>query len=169
MGGHTDYLGKVKGDGGRGPNGETPWPLRVGTEEEWTIVNRSTQPHPFHIHVSPFWVVDIVETEGDMEIKKNCQQEAAKKKYSVRERNPLDPRLDRWQDTLVLPPCGSVTVRHRVSDFTGLYVIHCHILQHEDRGMMINVLTVPNKETDPQWFFEQEMKNNQKINDEIAR
>lgn len=150
MPGHHDFLGKVAGDGGMGPQGQTPWPLRAGTEEEWTITNESRGKHPFHVHVSPFWIVDIVE-DGK----------------SVRENNPHDPRINRWQDTVNLPPGGSVTVRHRVSQFTGLYVIHCHILQHEDRGMMINVLTVPNQNTDPQAFFDRTQERNDQINHEI--
>jgi L-ascorbate oxidase len=156
MAGHSDYLGKVEGDGGLGPNGEKPWPLRTGTEEEWVIVNDSTGPHPFHIHVSPFWVLDIMEKEGDALI-------------SVLETNPQDPRLNRWQDTINLPPEGSVKVRHRVSEFTGVYVVHCHILQHEDRGMMINILTVPNAELDARGYFMQAMKRNDEINEEINR
>ncbi len=65
--------------------------------------------------------------------------------------DPLDP-LRRWQDTIGLPHAfipaledganpapvrpGFVKVRHRFLDFDGDYVIHCHILGHEDRGMM---------------------------------
>lgn len=37
---------------------------------------------------------------------------------------------------------GHVEIRQRLRDFTGEYVIHCHILGHEDRGMMLNVQTV---------------------------
>lgn len=48
---------------------------------------------------------------------------------------------------------GSVTVDHRVSDFDGVYVVHCHILHHEDRGMMINVMTAPSQEQDPGGLF----------------
>ncbi|MEM7480812.1 MAG: multicopper oxidase family protein [Acidobacteriota bacterium] len=156
MRGQKDYLGKVAGDGGRGPQGQTPWPLRSGTEELWKITNVSTVRHPFHVHVSPFWVLDIEEDDGTGAI------------VSVRKTNPNDPRLDRWQDVIDLPPNGgSVTVQHRVSKFTGVYVIHCHILQHEDRGMMINVMTIPNQNTQPQAAFDDFMKKNAKINKEI--
>lgn len=156
MRGHDDYLGKVEGDGGLGPHDEKPWPLRSGTEEHWKITNTSTVRHPFHIHVSPFWVLDIEEDDGDGNI------------VSVRDTNPHDPRLNRWQDTIDLPPNGgSVTVDHRVSDFDGVYVVHCHILQHEDRGMMINVMTVPNQEQDPVAYFQTLMEENERINEEI--
>jgi hypothetical protein len=37
---------------------------------------------------------------------------------------------------------GELTLRHRFEDFSGAYVLHCHILGHEDRGMMQNLQTV---------------------------
>ena len=46
----------------------------------------------------------------------------------------------------------SVLMRQRFDDFTGAYVIHCHFLGHEDRGMMWNVQTVCDPATDP-WKF----------------
>ena len=150
MAGLTDYLGKEKGDGGRGPAGQTPWPPRTGTEESWTITNTSDQPHPFHIHVSPFWVYDITENGK-----------------SVRATNPNDPRIDRWQDVITLPPKGSVVIWHRFSDFEGVFVVHCHILQHEDRGMMINILLNPKDNTNPAAYFNQEMTANCELNNKI--
>jgi len=151
MQGSIDYLGKEKRDGGRGPNGKTPWPPRTGTDETWTITNTSTQKHPFHIHVSPFWVYDVDEGNG-----------------SLREADPNDPRLNRWQDVITLPPNGgSVTIWHRFSDFEGIFVVHCHILQHEDRGMMINILLAPRDNQNPADYFKEEKTRNCEINNEI--
>ena len=45
-------------------------------------------------------------------------------------------RARSWQDTVNLPAKGRVTVRIRFTDFPGKTVYHCHILNHEDRGMM---------------------------------
>ena len=69
--------------------------------------------HPFHIHVNPFQVVKI---NG----------------------KPIEPY---WADTIALPPRlaeapTSVTFRTRFLDFKGAYVMHCHMLAHEDMGMM---------------------------------
>ncbi len=41
-----------------------------------------------------------------------------------------------WHDTVVVPRFGSVTFRSRFEDFTGRYVLHCHMINHEDLGMM---------------------------------
>jgi len=44
-----------------------------------------------------------------------------------------------WHDTFNIPANGSIRIRHRFEDFTGLFVFHCHILPHEDLGMMQTV------------------------------
>jgi FtsP/CotA-like multicopper oxidase with cupredoxin domain len=57
-----------------------------------------------------------------------------------------------WQDVIAIPPAkidgtqiipGRVTIRQKYPDFTGTFVLHCHILAHEDRGMMQLVRIVP--------------------------
>ena len=72
-----------------------------------------------------------------------------------------------WHDTIAIPPAynfmpdaktprkdnngkqvfvpGCVKIRHRFVDFTGIFVLHCHILGHEDRGMIQLVEVVSNK------------------------
>ncbi|MFD6421131.1 multicopper oxidase family protein [Streptomyces sp. NPDC060198] len=85
--------------------------LRLGETEEWTIRNDSrTHPnHSFHLHTNRFLVTAV---DG----------------------SPLDTPV--WQDTIGVRRGGSVTLRVRFTDFTGLALIHCHELQHEDQGMM---------------------------------
>ena len=43
---------------------------------------------------------------------------------------------DSWEDTTPIPAFGEIVIRTRFLDFTGKYVYHCHILEHEDMGMM---------------------------------
>jgi FtsP/CotA-like multicopper oxidase with cupredoxin domain len=50
---------------------------------------------------------------------------------------------DSYDDTINLPPNGEVTIRMRFADFDGKFVYHCHILSHEDFGMMATVEVVP--------------------------
>jgi FtsP/CotA-like multicopper oxidase with cupredoxin domain len=89
----------------------------LGSVEEWTIFNMNGVAHPFHIHVNPFQVIAI-----------NGQ--------------PIEPY---WADTVALPPDGnavqptSVTFRTRFRDYAGPTVMHCHMLAHEDMGMMQRV------------------------------
>ena len=82
---------------------------RLNTVEEWTIRNTSGEQHPFHIHTNAFQVMSI---------------------------NGRPNRALSWQDTVNLPVRGEVTVRMKFTDFTGKTVYHCHILNHEDKGMM---------------------------------
>ena len=89
---------------------------KLGSVEEWTLINTTPFPHPIHIHVNPFQVISINGEE--------------------------DPRKP-WQDTVEVPAAGTVTFRTRFEDFDGRYVMHCHILPHEDTGMMINVKIEP--------------------------
>jgi FtsP/CotA-like multicopper oxidase with cupredoxin domain len=83
--------------------------IRLGAVEEWTITNLHDADHPFHIHTNPFQVTRI-----------NGQ--------------PLAEPI--WRDTVNVTRLGSVTLRSRFEDFTGRFVLHCHILNHEDLGMM---------------------------------
>ena len=48
-----------------------------------------------------------------------------------------------WLDTVDIPPMGFVKFRSRYPDFIGTFVQHCHILTHEDIGMMQLVQIVP--------------------------
>lgn len=81
----------------------------LGTVEEWTITNTSEEQHPFHLHIDDFQVISI---NGE----------------------PYD--ANSLQDTVPLPVGGEVVIRVRFSEFTGRFVYHCHILAHEDAGMM---------------------------------
>lgn len=83
--------------------------VRVGTVEEWTLTNSSPMDHPMHLHVWPMQVV----TEAGREV-----------------------AAPRWLDVVNVPAFGEVTVRVAFDDFAGRTVYHCHILDHEDLGMM---------------------------------
>ena len=98
--------------------------VRLGATEEWTINNKinpnpngPTLIHPFHIHINPYQVTKI-----------NGQPYDA---LSYEDTTPV-PLPQGGQD-------GSITFRTRFLDFTGTYVFHCHILGHEDGGMMATV------------------------------
>ena len=114
-----EAYGRVDPDTGQpAPPPNTDLPL--GNAEEWTLTNTSGAPHPYHIHVNPFQVIgDKVDPDG-----------------------PDDPSNWRWLDTIALPTNGSVRVRSRFLTYDGDYVMHCHILVHEDVGMMQDVTVV---------------------------
>lgn len=89
--------------------------LELGAIEEWTLTNTDPgargagQAHPFHIHVNAFQVLDAQGRPGE------------------------------WRDTIIVPYNRRIRVRSRYERFTGTFVLHCHILTHEDLGMMQSV------------------------------
>ena len=83
--------------------------VKLGTIEEWTIVNTTTMNHPFHLHVWPMQVLSIGETN------------VAEVEY---------------QDVVDVPAQSQSVVRIHFDRFAGNAVYHCHILDHEDQGMM---------------------------------
>ena len=83
--------------------------VQGGTVEEWTLTNTSPMDHPVHLHV---WPMQIVEQNG------------------------VTVNRVLWQDVVNVPAQSSVRVRIPFEDFTGKTVYHCHILDHEDGGMM---------------------------------
>lgn len=99
---------------GKSYTGNVEQSMLLGTAEEWTIRNGTDELHIYHIHVNPFFVTHI---NGKA--------------------LPADSPLRRWQDTIGTPTDGgAVTFKTRFERFTGKYVIHCHVLEHEDEGMM---------------------------------
>src|ERR1051326_952004 len=107
-------------DGKQFDEGHIDQTMELGATEEWTIYNDNSDgaPHPFHIHINPFQVVEIRDPKqnGGVAV-------------------PLPPPWV-WWDTFAIPPGGYMKILTRFVDFTGMYVLHCHILGHEDRGMM---------------------------------
>lgn len=101
--------------------------MRLGEVHEWVIVNASEEWHTFHIHVNDFQVTGF---SGDRVPRVSNGRE------SELLLGPIDP-----EDTVKIPPGGTVTMRTRPTDFTGKFVFHCHMTNHEDRGMM-GVVTV---------------------------
>jgi FtsP/CotA-like multicopper oxidase with cupredoxin domain len=120
----------------------------LGKAYEWTVTNDTTIPHPFHIHTNPFQLFSV-------------------KGVPVRPAGATKPEPI-WMDTLTLPAATanpttpptdlstpvtvtpvSFVMRQRYEDFTGLYVLHCHFLGHEDRGMMFAVQTICPKSSSP--------------------
>ena len=87
----------------------------IGALHHWRVMNSTREVHPFHIHQVHFLV------------------------YRVGENQLRDPV---WVDTVNVPYGGSVDL---VMDFTdpiirGMSLFHCHLLKHEDKGMMAKIL-----------------------------
>lgn len=88
----------------------------LGTVEEWTVTNTSPLAHPFHLHVWPF---TVLATSDDTAL------------------NGVP------QDVVLVPARGWVRLRVPFITFAGRSVYHCHILDHEDLGMMATINVEP--------------------------
>ncbi len=100
--------------------------VRLGSTEIWEIENRDSgrgrmgrgqgmgmmnQPHSFHIHAVQFLILDI---NG----------------------RPPPENLSGWKDTVLLWPGDKTRFITRFQSYPGVFMYHCHLLEHEDNGMM---------------------------------
>jgi FtsP/CotA-like multicopper oxidase with cupredoxin domain len=90
----------------------------LGDLEVWTFRNTSFLPHPMHMHGAQFRVLD-----------RNGSSKLA----------PTDLG---WKDVVYVRPFQEVRVMVRFSQHTGTLLVHCHNLEHEDSGMMLNFAMV---------------------------
>jgi FtsP/CotA-like multicopper oxidase with cupredoxin domain len=86
--------------------------VKLNTVEDWEIVNTGTMDHPFHLHVNHFQVIS---------------------------RNGKPEPYRAWRDTVLVRRGETVRIRIPFRDYAGKTVYHCHILDHEDLGMMANL------------------------------
>jgi len=87
--------------------------VKLNTVEDWELINTGVMDHPFHIHGNAFQVIS---------------------------RNDRPESLMAWRDTVLVKRGETVRIRIPFRDFAGKTVYHCHVLDHEDLGMMGNLL-----------------------------
>ncbi len=88
----------------------------LGTYEIWEIYNPTMMDHPFHQHLNEGQVLSI--TGGDSLYR------------------DIYTTAPAWKDDVIVPRGGKVTLLMPVKDYPGMVMFHCHILEHEDIGMM---------------------------------
>jgi FtsP/CotA-like multicopper oxidase with cupredoxin domain len=100
-----------------------PYQMKLGTAEEWTLTNAHDHKllrhaHVLHIHTNPYKIIKV---------------------------NGIDLPTPLWRDTYVLTgdTGDSITFQSNFDDFTGKLVEHCHVLAHEDLGMMESLEVIP--------------------------
>jgi bilirubin oxidase len=82
---------------------------RLGATEIWKVENLVGMDHPFHLHGFQFQIID---------------------------RNGIPEPYRSWKDAVNVPKHETVRFIVRFDDFPGKWMFHCHILNHEDQGMM---------------------------------
>ncbi|ADV83311.1 multicopper oxidase family protein [Terriglobus saanensis] len=119
---------------------------QVNTSDDW-LLTAEGEPHIFHIHVNPFEIMDVTYLEA------NGQQVSIYDKSGhCRTDLPIDKQEMQKQycsmyhvlrDTVFVENGYQVHARTFYDRYIGEFVIHCHILDHEDAGMMLNIEIVP--------------------------
>lgn len=117
-------------DGQNWTDPTTELPLQ-GTTEIWEITNSTVGSHPIHLHLVQFQVLD-----------RFARPPGGGEPVEI----PLEPYELGWKDTFKVNRRETVRVIARFEDFDGLYVWHCHILEHEDHEMMRRYEVVPGPE-----------------------
>jgi blue copper oxidase len=91
------------------------WTVPFGQTEKWIFKTNGNAPHPVHVHGASFQVLS--------------RSGGRNQKYAWE---------NGWKDTVLLEDGETVEVLIRFEAFRGIYLLHCHKLEHEDMGMMAN-------------------------------
>ncbi len=83
--------------------------VKLDTVEDWEIINTGSMTHPFHVHTNKFQIIS---------------------------QNGQPASYPAWKDVVSVSPGETVRIRMAFRDYPGKTVYHCHVLDHEDRGMM---------------------------------
>jgi FtsP/CotA-like multicopper oxidase with cupredoxin domain len=90
----------------------TPLTATIGETQIWQLSDSTGFAHPFHLHGYSF---QVLSTNGNAS------------------------EILEWKDTVNIPAKGETSIAVRFDDRPGTWMIHCHILDHADLGMMTSV------------------------------
>jgi FtsP/CotA-like multicopper oxidase with cupredoxin domain len=113
---------------------------QVGTTDDWQLTSH-VEPHIFHIHVNPFEVMDVIAPDGKSIFGAHGECLVAPDELGLQ--NQYCGMWHTFRDTVFVQNDYQVMMRTKYDRYIGEFVIHCHILDHEDGGMMANIEIVP--------------------------
>jgi spore coat protein A len=102
--------------------------VKLGSIERWRFINNTEDAHPMHLHLVQFQILErqgfnpVAFRNGTLELVGTRRTPAANEAG--------------WKDTAVVNPREVLTIVARFEGYTGRYVFHCHMLEHEDHDMM---------------------------------
>jgi len=102
--------------------------VKLGSTEKWRFINDTDDSHPMHLHLVQF---QILERQGYDPVALRRDEI----KLVGKPRKP-PPNEAGWKDTAVVNPGEVLTIIVRFDGYTGRYIYHCHMLEHEDNDMM---------------------------------
>ena len=102
---------------------------RLGDVEIWSLINITNNTHPIHLHLIRFQILDRQPFDRDLYDQKGIIRPTGP------QRKPK-PNERGWKDTVRANPNEITRIIMKFSPYRGLFVWHCHILEHEDHEMM---------------------------------
>lgn len=102
---------------------------RLGDVEIWSLINITNNTHPIHLHLIRFQILDRQPFDRDLYDQKGMIRPTGP------QRKP-EPNERGWKDTVRANPNEITRIIMKFSPYRGLFVWHCHILEHEDHEMM---------------------------------
>ncbi|HEY3391969.1 MAG TPA: multicopper oxidase domain-containing protein [Lacipirellulaceae bacterium] len=107
--------------------------VRLGDLEIWQFVNRTSTAHPIHLHMDHFQILErFIRGTGPV---------------------PLAPHELGWEDTVMVGAGENVSIMVKFDQYTGKFVWHCHLLEHEDSEMMRPFVILPTIVPEPSRFI----------------
>jgi spore coat protein A, manganese oxidase len=101
----------------------------LGSTEIWTLINPTNDTHPIHLHLVRFQILDRQAYEPWL-------FQSKRQLHFMGPPRPPDPSEAGWKDTVRAHSRMVTRIMVPFTGFTGRYVWHCHILEHEDNEMM---------------------------------
>ncbi|PLR66001.1 multicopper oxidase family protein [Bacillus sp. UMB0893] len=102
---------------------------KLGSTEIWELINLTDDSHPIHIHLIDFQIIDRRAFDAE-------RYKREKVIHYTGPPMPPEPQERGWKDTVRANPKQVTRIIMKFGPYTGLYVWHCHILEHEDYEMM---------------------------------
>lgn len=116
---------RINGKGYDDPVTEKP---KLGALEKWRFINTTEDAHPMHLHLVQFQILERQGYDTAAMAEGRLQLVGIPRRPAANEAG--------WKDTAIVNPRDVLTILVRFEGFTGRYVYHCHMLEHEDNDMM---------------------------------
>jgi o-aminophenol oxidase len=120
----------------------------LGQYEVWQLINLTDDTHPIHLHLDPFQVlarhpISHEIPEGGIENRDLVATITLERDPNDALSHAIDDNERGLKDTVRVNPKEIVEIAVRFTTYSGRYMYHCHILEHEDRDMMRPFVTMP--------------------------
>ena len=120
----------------------------LGRWEVWQFINLTGDTHPMHIHLNPFHIlgrraITVAVPDGGIDDRNTTATVRLTQDPDDELDHALDANERGLNDTVRVNPNELVELAVRFETFSGRYMYHCHILEHEDRDMMRPIVVMP--------------------------